>query len=162
MTAKNPAPSSEFTLYKLTDPDSAWGHEYVAANENRACCISFSPDHLSVDEGDSELRQYLDTDYVSTGEKIHFPIDDIRDIIVDCYSCEEFSLIAHRKAGEINSLTIVLGRFETYREYEFQFISKEIAYGRGKFLFADDNGEIASAIRIKDILTPLFDSAGPD
>ncbi len=162
MTVKNPAPSSEFTLYKLTDPDSALGHEYVAANEKQACCISFSSDHLSVDEDDSELRQYLDTDYVSTGEKIHFPINDIRNIIVDCYSCEEFSLIARRKAGKINSLTIVLGRFETYREHDFQFIGKEIAYGSGKFFFADDNGEIASVMRIRDILTPLFDSAGPD
>ena len=162
MAVKNPALSSEFMLYRLTDPDSAWGHEYVAVNEKQGCCISLSSDCLSVDEGDSELREYLETDYVSTGEKIHFPINDIRDIIVDRYSCEEFSLIAHRNAGEINSLTIVLGRFETYREHDFQFIGKEIAYGSGKFFFADDNGEIASVMRIRDILTPLFDSAGPD
>ncbi len=164
MTMKNPALSPEFTLYKLTDPDSAWGYEYVAANENRACCISFSPGHLCVDEGDSEPGMYLDTDYISTGEKISFPINDIRDIIVDCYSCEEFSLTAYREAGEIDKLTIVLGRFETYREHEFEFDGKEVVNRRefdsdGKAV-ADGRSDflIVCASRIRDILTPLFDS----
>ena len=162
MPAKSPIPSSEFTLYKLTDPNSAWGYEYVAANETRAYYISFSSTHLSVEESNSELEEFLDTDYVNTRKKIHFPINDIRDIIVDCYSCEEFSLIAYRENGEIDKLIVVLGRFETYREHEFEFDSKEIADGRRKLLFENDSGEFDSALRIRDILTPLFDSVGPD
>jgi len=153
--------SCEFPVFRLINPDGVLGYEIVAANDNRAYCLLVSSSHVVLQEGSWESSIALNIDYEKTGQKLHFPMDEVYEIVSTRYFWDRFSLTYRRDTGKSDSLTVVLGESDTHHEIDYFFLGRTQAKGNRDVLLTRDSAEANDVLQLRNILSSFLESVIP-
>ena len=154
-------PSCDFELFRLVNPSSVWGYEFVAVNPDRSWILNLSPGHVSVEEVNRESNSYVNQDYAATGKKMHFPIGEIRGVVSRTFFESDFTLTYHKGGDRPASLDVVFVG-DQYYELEYFFRDEGILKGAAGGFLTRDSDESKAVARFRVILSGLMGSTFPE
>ena len=116
-----------FCLYKLVNPVSVSGYEYIAVDQNRKFCINISSDLVSIHQVDWEVIRWIHCDYEVTGQHINFPLIELAQLIKTTFRETDFTLVAYlNQRIEIESVVLSFNSDHKYYEIEYKVNGKQL------------------------------------
>lgn len=119
--------NNDFSVYKLINPASVCGYEYLTLNDSQQVYISLSDDHFSIDSFYWEVSKWLNCDYKKTKDSFTFDFNElVRFVNIQLFE-RDFSLTVYTdKSNLVNSLVFTFNKADKYYELDYSFFMKRL------------------------------------